>query len=79
MNDKKLNLSKVKILILDECDKMVEIGNKLNHEDVKFFIAQGNYDFENNAEDIRPHFHATGFFLTSTSGFEINFRFGMSL
>ena len=41
LNDKKLNLSKVKILILDECDKMVEIGNKLNHEDVKFFIAQG--------------------------------------
>jgi len=40
LNDKKLNLSKVKILILDECDKMVEIGNKLNHEDVKFFIAQ---------------------------------------
>ena len=26
---------------MDECDKMVEIGNKLNHEDVKFFIAQG--------------------------------------
>merc|ERR1711990_145291 len=40
LNEKKLNLSKVKILILDECDKMVEIGNKLNHEDVKFFIAQ---------------------------------------
>ena len=43
----------MKILILDECDKMVEIGNKLNHEDVKFFIAQGNYDFENKADDLQ--------------------------
>ena len=40
MNEKKLALNTCKILILDECDKMLEIGNKLNHEDVKYFVAQ---------------------------------------
>ena len=29
-------------MVLDECDKMVEVGNKLNPDDVKYFISQVN-------------------------------------
>merc|ERR1712113_877898 len=42
MNEKKINLNNCRMLILDECDKMLEIGNKFNHEDIKYFVAQVN-------------------------------------
>ena len=42
LNEKKLSLKKCQIMVLDECDKMVEIGNKLNPDDVKYFISQVN-------------------------------------
>ena len=41
LDESKLKLNTCSTMVLDECDKMVELsGNKLNQDDAKFFISQ---------------------------------------
>jgi len=41
LTESKLKLDACSIMVLDECDKMVELsGNKLNQDDAKFFVSQ---------------------------------------
>lgn len=42
LDSKELDLSKCQMIVLDECDKMLEITNKLNPDDPKSFSAQVN-------------------------------------
>ncbi|CBY42223.1 unnamed protein product [Oikopleura dioica] len=63
LDSKELDLSKCQMIVLDECDKMLEITNKLNPDDPKSFSAQVNLLRSQCADN-----HQMGLFSATMSG-----------
>jgi len=63
LDAKELDLSKCQMIVLDECDKMLEITNKLNPDDPKSFSAQVNLLRSQCADN-----HQMGLFSATMSG-----------